>query len=121
MFREIVDFIIVMKIINTSKNSTLAENANTAETYAEKAKGLIGARESRALFFETRWGIHTFGMKFPIDVVVFDEQNVVRALKENLKSNSYFFWNPRYKNVLELSAGTIKKTLTVISDTIKIL
>jgi|SRR3989338_5563032 len=105
-----------MRVINISKKITLAENISIANNYLDKARGLIGVNEPQALLFKTRWGIHTFGMKFPIDVIVFNEKNIVCVVKENLKANSVFFWNPRYKNVLELPTGTIKNTLTDIGD-----
>ena len=73
-----------------------------------KSKGLINNPKPNNIFLKTRWGIHTFGLRFPIDVVILDNSNKVVALKENLKPNNIFIWNPRYKNVLELKSQTIK-------------
>lgn len=109
-----------MRAINTSKNTIIAEDIKTAYGFYEGAKGLIGAEKPRALFFKTRWGIHTYGMKFPIDVIIFDDKNIIRAIKENLKPDAYFLWNPFYKNVLELPIGTITDTATKIGDRIEI-
>lgn len=78
------------------------------KSFREKVLGLIGKKEITPVMFETRWGIHTFGMKVPIDVLVLDNTKVV-ALKESLKPNRIFLWNPRYKIVLELPKGTLKK------------
>lgn len=52
-------------------------------------------------------GVHTFGMKFPIDVVVLDEGGVVRAIKRDIKPNRCFFWNPKHRRVLELPTGCL--------------
>lgn len=109
-----------MKILNFSKNTVLAENVRVTVTSREKMRGLLGANKPYPLLLKTRWGIHTFGMKFPIDAVVFDSNNVVRTLKENLKPNSFFFWNPRYENVLELSEGTIKHSRTSVGDILEL-
>lgn len=80
-----------------------------AKTLAEKTKGLLGTSKPYPLSFQTRWGIHTFGMKYPIDIVILDKQNTVVALKKNVKPNRIFLWNPRYKQVVELPAGTIQE------------
>lgn len=103
-------------ITNLTRRIILAEEVLAAETFSEKAKGLSGAEKPSALFFKTRWGIHTFGMKFPIDCVIFDDNFRVRALAENLRPDRFFFWNPKYKGVLELPTGVISKTGTKIGD-----
>ncbi|CAN5192436.1 hypothetical protein BH11PAT1_BH11PAT1_4650 [soil metagenome] len=75
----------------------------------EKVKGLIGEKKPQNLLLRTRWGIHTIGLKFPIDIVILDKEQIVAVLKEALKPNNIFLWNPKYGIVLELPAGTIKK------------
>lgn len=80
----------------------------------QKVKGLLGENTPHALLLKTRWGIHTFGMQFPIDVVILDKSNTIQAIKHNLKPNRIFLWNPKYDNVLELPTGFIKeKNLTI--------
>lgn len=83
--------------------------ARKLNSLREKTVGLLGRNEAEPLYFETRWGIHSFGMKFPIDVIILNKQNVVIKLKENLEPNKYFFWNPIYFKVLELPSGDISK------------
>lgn len=73
----------------------------------EKIIGLIGKKNPESLFFKTRFGIHTFGLKFPIDVLILDNKNRVISLKKSLKPNKIFFWNPLYNRVLELPQETI--------------
>jgi len=51
-------------------------------------------------------GVHTFGMKFSIDVAVLDEENSVVALKKNMPPGHVFFWNPRWKKIIEFPAGS---------------
>ena len=78
-------------------------------SWREKSKGLIGEKKAFPVFFKTRFGIHTYGMKFPIDVVIVDQNMRVFLLRKNLKPNRFFFWNPIYDGVLELPVGEIKK------------
>jgi len=72
-------------------------------------QGLIGKTKPQALMIKTRFGIHTFGLKFPIDILILNDKNKVILIKKNLKPNRIFLWNPIYKKVLELPPGTIEK------------
>jgi len=84
-------------------------SVKTAENLKEKVQGLIGKDKSYALMIKTRFGIHTFGLKFPIDVLILNNENKVVSIKENLKPNRIFLWNPMHKKVIELPSGTIEK------------
>ncbi len=79
------------------------------ETLKEKTVGLIGQEKVTPVIFETRFGIHTFFLRVPIDVLILDSKKKVALLKEALSPNRIFLWSPRYKIVLELPSGTIKK------------
>lgn len=72
-----------------------------------------------SLYFETRWGIHTFFVREPIDVIILDEENRVRVIKKGLKPWRIFFWNPRYGKVVELPKQSLK--LLKIRKGIKVL
>lgn len=77
------------------------------KSVSEKSRGVIG-RENDAVFFTTRFGIHTYFMKNPIDVVVMDNDFIVKSIKEKLEPNKIYFWNPLFKNIIELPSGHIK-------------
>jgi len=84
-----------------------------AITTREKIVGLIGEKHIYPLWLETRFGIHTFGVRFPLDIVILNEKFEVVALCEGIRPNRIFLWNPTYKHVLELPEGTIlKKKIT---------
>ena len=91
-----------------------------AKNLKEKIQGLIGKNKPLELMIRTRFGIHTFGVKFPIDVLILDGENKVVSIKENLKPNKIFLYNPIYKKVLELPIGTIKKQAIKINMPIDI-
>jgi len=90
-----------------------------AKSFKQKIIGLIGKKEPTALLIITRFGIHTFGLKFPIDVLVLDEENKIVKLKQNVQSNRIFFWNPKYTKIVELPQGIIKKKNIRIHDIIE--
>lgn len=80
-----------------------------AKNIKDKITGLIGKKKPFALMIKTHFGIHTFGLKFPIDVLILNNKDEVVSIKENLKPNSIFLWNPKYEKVIELPNGTIKE------------
>lgn len=79
-----------------------------ANSILEKSIGLIGKSKPHPLFITTRFGIHTFGVRFPIDVVILNGENKVVTVKQGLKPCRFFFWNIKYDKVLELPFGTIQ-------------
>lgn len=78
-----------------------------AKSWPEKFFGLIG-KKPYPLLLRTHFGIHTFGMQYPLDVLILDSKNQIVKLKENLVPNRFFIWNPRFNTVVELPAGTIR-------------
>ena len=78
-------------------------------SFTEKAIGLLGKSHAYPVMFKTRFGIHTFGLKFSIDVLILNKDFQIIKLTENLKPNNIFFWPIRYDNVIELPAGMIKE------------
>jgi uncharacterized protein len=107
-----------MKVTNQTKQTTLAEKIIIPKTLLDQSLGLLKYSKPTAMLLKTHFGVHTFGMRYPIDVLILDKQNTVVALKENLKPNRVFFWNFKYETILELPEGTIKKTKTEIEDII---
>lgn len=107
-------------IKNKTKNTIIAKDFQLLKGFLDKSKGLVGKRETKNVVFYTRFGIHTFGVKFPIDVLILDEKLKVTSVKENLKPNRIFLWNPEYSLVIELEKGTVKKSLTEINDFLEI-
>jgi uncharacterized membrane protein (UPF0127 family) len=105
-----------MTLRNITRGTVIVENVSVAKTLLEEANGLLDKDEFSSVFLKTRWGIHTFGMKFPIDCVIADEELRVVSLRENLSPCRFFFWPPRHKNVLELPAGAISKSGTEKGD-----
>lgn len=85
-----------------------------------KSKGLINSNTPKTVIFYTRFGIHTFGMKYPIDVIVADKNFKVIAVKENIKPNRIFLWNPKGNLVIESGEKVIKKSQTKINDFLEI-
>lgn len=71
--------------------------------------GLLITDNPRNLLFKTRFGIHTFFLKDPIDILILNQEFKIVKIKKDLKPNKFFFWNPKFNLILELKTRTIEK------------
>lgn len=76
-------------------------------SFKDKTVGLLGSKKAYPIFFQTHFGIHTFGMHYAIDVLILDKENTIQKLHRGLKPNKLFFWNPSFDKVVELPHGMI--------------
>lgn len=109
-----------MSIKNKTRNTMLSNDAFEANTVSERSLGLLNPNKPRTLILKTHFGIHTFGMKTAIDILILNQQEKVVAMKKSLKSNRIFLWNPKYSTVLELPSGSIQSSQTKLGDVIHI-
>lgn len=109
-----------MKLVNLRNRKILAPNLIHAQAWHEKAQGLIGKLEGTAIYFQTRLGVHTFGVKFPIDIVICDFELTVKRIFENVEPGHVVLWNPIWNNVFELPVGTAHPANLNLGDTLQI-
>jgi uncharacterized protein len=102
-------------IRNKTQNTILSENYLSKSAFG-KIKGLIGNKTPETIMLKTRFGLHTFLLKFPIDVVILDKHNRIVELKKGLLPNKIYFWNIKFDRVIELPSGVLKKSNTKIGD-----
>lgn len=99
-----------MKVYNSSKNNLIADDVKAAQNFFTRSFGLLlrkSISESEGLIIKPCCSIHTFFMRFNIDVLFVNKQNQIVALYENVKPyrilpihlNSYY--------VIELASGSI--------------
>ena len=103
-------------IRNVTQKTILAEKFTVKKGFG-KITGLLGKNKAEAMVFETRFGVHTFFLGFPIDLIVLDKTGVVKLAK-TVKPNRIVIWNINFKTVIELPFGTLRKTHTKIDDII---
>lgn len=109
-----------MRLYNSTRHTKIVEDLKIATKWLDKTLGLLSGQNPRSLLFYTRFGIHTIGLKLPIDLLILNQQNQVVMRKENCSPNRFFFWNPQYKIVIELPLGQIKKSQTQNGDKLEI-
>lgn len=111
-----------MRAINTTSNRPLAENLVIAEAFVDRLRGLLGKQALSAgegILIRPCKGIHTFGMKFPIDVVFLNNGNKVVAITRNLPPHRLTSIHFTATSVLELPSGTVDSTSTAVGDTLE--
>ncbi len=83
--------------------------AKVARTFAERSRGLIGARglpPGQGLLIEKCSAIHTFFMSFPIDAYFLDGENRLVKAVRGIRPWRPFVWGGwRAKKVLEVASG----------------
>lgn len=105
-------------IKNVTKRTIIVEKFKFAESFSDRFLGLLKPSNPRALIFKTRFGIHTFFMKAPIDVLILDNKNKIVQIEKNLKPWRVYFWNPRFEKVIELPGASVGDSKTKIGDLI---
>jgi len=108
-----------MKIFNQTRKATLAEDVFMAGSFLKRVQGLLGKKVfnyGQAIVLKPCNSIHTFFMRFPIDILFIGKDNTVVKAISGLKS---FRLSPvcfKSKFVIELPPGTIKFTSTQAGD-----
>lgn len=106
-----------------TKGEVLGEEVEVAETPRSRARGLIGTDCLPArggLFLRPCRSVHTFGMRYPIDVAFLDHQGRVLRTVENLPPNRVTSVVWRARGALELPAGKLKESGTERGDLLAI-
>jgi hypothetical protein len=91
---------------------TLIAQLEIAESFAARAKGLLGRQslgEEQALWIKPSNSIHTFFMKFAIDVIFLDRSLKVRKTFQNVRPGRLILPVWAAASVIELKAGFLQK------------
>jgi uncharacterized membrane protein (UPF0127 family) len=110
-------------VINLTKKTWLATKVRKADNFLTRLVGLLKRTNlgpEEALWLMPSKGIHTIGMKFPIDVVFLNRDNHVVGLMSGLAPNRISAVHFSGYSVLELPSGTIKKSRSEIGDQFEI-
>ena len=95
---------------NLDTGALVADNVAVADTRATRAVGLLsrsGLNPGEALWIVPSRGVHTWGMRFAIDVVALDEAGTVIDCVPNMGPWRLRLPRRGTAGVLELPAGTL--------------
>jgi len=105
-------------LTNPSRSTVLATRLEVADSGPKRNKGLLGRNglaPGEGLWIVPCESVHTFFMRFPIDLVYLDRNNKVRKVRSAVgpwRLSACFSAH----SILELPAGTIRATKTQRGD-----
>ncbi len=107
-----------MRVTNVTRKTILAEAADVADTSAKRRAGLLkhaSLPKGEGLWIAPCESVHTFFMKFPIDLVYLDKKKKVKKVRHSVPA-----WRISAcltaRSVLELPAGMAAETQTEVGD-----
>lgn len=107
-----------LRVHNYSRETTLADRAQIADSSKTRKTGLLKHQRlepGEGLWLTPCEGVHTIGMKFPIDVLFLDKRRKVikiRAAMQRWRMSACLSAH----SVLELPSGMAAATRTVAGD-----
>jgi uncharacterized membrane protein (UPF0127 family) len=107
-----------LRITNRRSGQLLTTHAGIANTSELRRRGLLkhtSLEEGDGLWIAPCEAVHCFGMKFVIDVIYLNKQKKILKMRPNMGKNRISFCLTAH-SVLELPAGTIEKTGTLVGD-----
>ena len=105
-------------VVNRTKQVQLAHSIELAGDASTRRKGLLGRNAlsvGEGLWIVPCEAIHTFGMKFPIDLVFLDRDKVVKKVRHGVVPGRLSVCLSAH-SVLELASGSVRPTGTVPGD-----
>jgi len=113
----------VVRALNVSKETVIASDLKEAAGFFQRFFGLMGRARlgnNEGLWMARCRAIHTFFMKFPIDVVFLDRDFIVTKTVKGLRPFRPMASCRHAQGVLELPEGTIERARIQIGDRVTI-
>ena len=106
------------RLRNVTRGTVLGEAIDIADTSAKRTTGLLKHTELRAgegLWIVPCEGVHTFFMKFALDLVYIDKKNLVRKVVRDVRP-----WRVSFclmaDSIVELPVGVVGESATQKGD-----
>lgn len=110
-------------LVNLDNGRTLADNLRIASSFWSRFIGLMGRScltAGEGILLMVCPSIHTFFMRFPIDVAYLDCDMRVVAIREGVKPWRMLPGVPSGAHTLELPEGTLRATATSIGQKLEV-
>lgn len=110
---------------NRTRTTYLATELAIARSHWSRFRGLMATgashfRTGQGLWIVPCHGVHTFAMRFPIDVVYLDREKIVIHIQQALQPWRLAAIRRLATSVLELPAGTVRDSRTALGDQVDI-
>jgi uncharacterized membrane protein (UPF0127 family) len=106
------------KLLLARERRVVCERCEVADKALTRMRGLLGRTglpRGHGLFIEPTWSVHTWFMRFPIDVVFLDRDLTVLKIRKDMgpwRAAARF----RARSVLELAAGECDRLHLEVGD-----
>ena len=110
-------------VTNVTRGKILADSLDVADTFAKSLMGLMGKsclKGRRGLWIKPCQSVHTFWMRFPVDVLFLDKEGIVVHFIESMKPFRISKHVLKARSVLELPAWSIRDSDTQLGDRIEV-
>ena len=110
-----------IQVSNLTRHTVLATHMEVADSASKRNKGLLGRERlspGEGLWIIPCQAVHTFGMRFPIDLVYLDRKKQIKKLRSKVPPGRLSACLLAH-SVLELPPGTIRATQTQPGDTLE--
>lgn len=113
-----------VRVYNITRQTPLVNSGELAEDTWGRMKGLLGRSHfepGEGLVISPCQGVHTWLMRFPIDVLHVDVSGIVRRVISDLPPNRFgpIVWKSKY--TVELPAGTARASGTEAGDRLAVI
>jgi uncharacterized protein len=110
-----------LRVANSTKGNLIAHSVEIAGSGGARSKGLLGRISLAAgagLWIVPCEAVHTFWMKFPIDLIYLDREFRIRKLSRDVPAWRISMCFAAH-SVLELAAGTIRDSQAQTGDVLE--
>lgn len=110
------------KLVNLSNETVVASNVNEAFTFFKRLKGLMFTDKlcsGSGLHIKPCQSVHTYFMKYAIDILYVNASGVVVAIDEDLQPGKIGRRCKEAVAVVELPVGVVKATKTEVGNELK--
>ena len=109
----------MLTVMNPTRGSDLGSRIRLADSYWSRLRGLLGRKgldSGEGLLISPSRGVHMFGMRFAIDVLLLDEDRRVRKMFPALAPGRNTGMHRGIRYALELPVGVIEASRTQEGD-----
>jgi hypothetical protein len=109
----------LLKVVNTRENRELGTRIGLADSWLSRLRGMLARpapKSGEGLLLSPCRSVHMYGMRFSLDVAFLDAKGAVVASYPSLRPGSRTRWHRDATHALELQAGTLEQSGTVVGD-----
>ena len=107
-----------LRVSNLTRQTLLVESLEVADNGSRRRKGLLGRERlmpGGGLWIIPCEAVHTFGMRFPIDLVYLDRRHQILKTRSQMRPCRLSVCLSA-QSVIELPSGTVRNTRTMRGD-----